>query len=74
MSQEMDKGAATAPHQQRTKITAVVMQDKIALIQLNVPVRVGIRVPDSVHLYPLPQELFVNDAATTTSWWATRSS
>ena len=29
-------------------------------VQLNVPVRVGTRVPDSVRFYPLPQEVFAN--------------
>ena len=44
--------------EQRTKIAAVVQQHKVTPVQLNVPVRVGTRVPDSVHFYPLPQEVF----------------
>jgi Protein of unknown function (DUF1236) len=34
------------------------MQHKVAPAQLNVSVEVGTRVPDSVHLYPLPQGVF----------------
>jgi len=45
--------------EQRTKISAVVTQHKVAPVKLDVSVSVGTRVPDSVHFYPLPQEVFV---------------
>jgi len=45
--------------EQRTKITTIVMQHKVAPARLNVSVEVGTRVPNSVHLYPLPREVFV---------------
>ena len=34
-------------------------QHKVAPVKLSVSVRLGTRVPDSVHFYPLPQEVFV---------------
>jgi hypothetical protein len=52
-------GSANLTNQQRTKITAVVMQHKVAPVRLDVAVRVGTRISDSVHFYPLPQEVFV---------------
>jgi len=52
-------GSAKLSAEQHTKITAIIKQHKVAPAQLNVSVRVGIRVPDSVHFYPLPQEVFV---------------
>jgi Protein of unknown function (DUF1236) len=51
-------GSAKLSREQRTKITTIVMQHKVAPAQLNVSVEVGTRVPDSVHLYPLPQGVF----------------
>jgi Protein of unknown function (DUF1236) len=51
-------GSAKLSTEQRTKIAAVVQQHKVTPVQLNVPVRVGTRVPDSVRSYPLPQEVF----------------
>ena len=52
-------GSAKLSPEQRTKITTIVMQRKVAPARLNVSVEVGTRVPNSVHLYPLPQEVFV---------------
>jgi hypothetical protein len=52
-------GSAKLSTEQRTKISAVLKQQKVAPAQLSVSVRVGTRVPDSVHFYPLPQEVFV---------------
>ena len=45
--------------EQHTKISAILRQHKVAPAQLNVSVSVGTRVPDSVHFYPLPQEVYV---------------
>ncbi len=52
-------GSAKLSTEQRTKITAIVRQQKVAPAHLNMAVRVGTRVPESVHLYPLPAEVFV---------------
>jgi hypothetical protein len=52
-------GAANLTSEQHTKITGIIRQHKVAPTQLNVSVRVGTRIPDSVHFYPLPQEVFV---------------
>jgi Protein of unknown function (DUF1236) len=54
-----EAGAGNLTSEQRTKITGIVRQHKVAPTQLNVSVRVGTRIPDSVHFYPLPQEVFV---------------
>lgn len=51
--------SATLTTEQRTKITTVIKQQKVAPVQINVSVRVGTRVPDSVRFYPLPAEVFV---------------
>jgi hypothetical protein len=50
-------GSAKLSSEQRTKITAVIRQHKVQPTHLNVSVRVGTRVPDSVHFYPLPTEV-----------------
>ena len=52
-------GAANLTSEQQTKITAIIRQHKVAPAQLNVSVRVGTRIPDSVRFYPLPREVFV---------------
>ena len=54
-----EAGAANLTSEQHTKITGIIRQHKVAPTQLNVSVRVGTRIPDSVHFYPLPQEVFV---------------
>ena len=51
-------GLAKLSTEQRTKISTILQQHKVMSVQLNVPVRVGTRVPDSVRFYPLPQEVF----------------
>jgi Protein of unknown function (DUF1236) len=52
-------GSAKLTAEQHTKITAIIKQQKVAPAQLSVSISVGTRVPDSVHFYPLPQEVFV---------------
>lgn len=52
-------GSAKLSTEQRTKISTVVRQHKVEPAHLTVSVSVGTRVPDSVHFYPLPQEVFV---------------
>jgi uncharacterized protein DUF1236 len=52
-------GAANLSTEQRTKITTIIKQQKAEPARLNVRVSVGTRVPDSVHFYPLPAEVFV---------------
>lgn len=52
-------GAANLSTEQRTKITTIIRQHKVEPARLNVRVSVGTRVPDSVHFYPLPAEVFV---------------
>jgi hypothetical protein len=45
--------------EQRSKITTIIRSHKVEPAKLNVTVSVGTRVPDSVHFYPLPAEVFV---------------
>ena len=52
-------GSAKLSTEQRTKITSVIRQQKVAPVKLNVSVRVGTRIPTSVHFYPLPREVVV---------------
>ena len=52
-------GSAKLSTEQRTKITTIIKQHKVEPARLNVTVAVGTRVPDSVHFYPLPVEVFV---------------
>jgi hypothetical protein len=52
-------GSAKISAEQRTKISTVIRQRKVEPAHLTVSVNVGTRVPDSVHFYPLPQEVFV---------------
>jgi hypothetical protein len=52
-------GSATLSTEQRTKITTIVRQNKVEPAHLNVSIRVGTRVPESVRFYPLPAEVFV---------------
>jgi hypothetical protein len=51
-------GSAKLSSEQHTKITAIIRAHKVAPARLDVAVRVGTRVPDSVHFYPLPREVF----------------
>ena len=50
-------GAAMLSNEQRTRISTILRQHKVASEHLNVTVAVGTRVPASVHLYPLPVEV-----------------
>ncbi len=50
-------GSAKLSTEQRSRITTIIKQQKVAPAQLNVSVRVGARVPDSVRFYPLPVEV-----------------
>jgi hypothetical protein len=50
-------GSAKLSTEQRTKISTVIRQHKVEPTHLNVSVRVGTRIPDSVHFYPLPTEV-----------------
>jgi hypothetical protein len=50
-------GAAMLSTEQRTRISTILRQHKVASEHLNVTVAVGTRVPASVHLYPLPMEV-----------------
>ena len=52
-------GSAKLSTEQRTKITSVIRQQKVAPVKLNVSVSVGTRIPASVHFYPLPREVVV---------------
>ena len=52
-------GSANLSTEQRTKITTILRQNKVEPAHLNVSVRVGTRVPESVRFYPLPAEVFV---------------
>jgi hypothetical protein len=50
-------GAAKLSSEQRTKITTVIRQHKVEPAHLDVSIAVGVRVPERVHLYPLPVEV-----------------
>jgi Protein of unknown function (DUF1236) len=52
-------GSAKLSTEQRTKITTIFKQHKVAPTQLNVSISVGTRVPESVHFYPIPTEVIV---------------
>jgi hypothetical protein len=52
-------GSAKLSTEQRTKISTIIRQHKVAPAHLNVSVGIGTRVPDNVHFYPLPAEVFV---------------
>lgn len=43
--------------EQRSKITTVIRQQKVEPVRLNVEVRVGTRIPESVRYHPLPAEV-----------------
>jgi hypothetical protein len=50
-------GAARLSTEQRTKITGIFHQHRVAPTHLNISIRVGARVPASVHFYPVPVEV-----------------
>ena len=50
-------GSAKMSSEKRSKITTIIRRQKVAPAHLNVSVRVGTRIPDSVRFYPLPVEV-----------------
>jgi Protein of unknown function (DUF1236) len=50
-------GSAKLSTEQRSKITTIFRRHKVAPVHLNVSVRVGTRIPASVHFYPLPLDV-----------------
>ena len=52
-------GSANLSTEQRTKINTIIRQNKVESAHINVSVRVGTRVPESVRFHPLPAEVFV---------------
>ena len=52
-------GSAKLTTEQRSKISSVVREQKVERVNLNVSVTVGTRIPSSVHVHPLPQQVFV---------------
>jgi hypothetical protein len=50
-------GATKLSPEQRTKITTIFKQKKVEPVRLNVSIRVGTRIPDSVRYYPVPVEV-----------------
>ena len=52
-------GSAKLTTEQRTKISSVIREQKVERVNLNVSVNVGTRIPASVHVHPLPQQVFV---------------
>jgi hypothetical protein len=52
-------GSAKLSTEQRTKITTIFKQKKVEPAHLNIAIRVGTRVPDSVRFYPVPEEVVV---------------
>jgi hypothetical protein len=52
-------GSAKLTTEQRTKISSVIREQKVERVNLNVSVNVGTRIPASVHVHPLPQQVIV---------------
>jgi hypothetical protein len=50
-------GAANLSTEQRIRITSIIKQQKVESAHLNVSVTVGTRIPESVHVYPLPVQV-----------------
>jgi len=50
-------GVAKLSTEQRTKITSIIREHKVEPVHLNVSVRIGTRIPESVHLYALPADV-----------------
>ena len=57
VSQGSASGLNKLSTEQRTKITTIFHEHKVAPAHLNISIRVGERVPSSVHLYPVPTEI-----------------
>ena len=45
--------------EQRSKIGSILREHKVEPAHLNVSVNIGTRIPDSVHFYPLPEDVYV---------------
>jgi hypothetical protein len=52
-------GSAKLTTEQRTRISSVIREQKVERVNLNVSVSVGTRIPASVHVHPLPQQVIV---------------
>jgi len=52
-------GSAKLSTEQRTKISSVIKEQKVERVNLNVSVSVGTRIPASVRVHPLPQQVIV---------------
>jgi len=52
-------GSAKLTTEQRTKISSVIKEQKVERVNLNVSVSVGTRIPPSVHVHALPQQVIV---------------
>jgi Protein of unknown function (DUF1236) len=52
-------GSAKLTTEQRTKISSVIREQKVEQVNLNVSVTVGTRIPASVHVHSLPQQVIV---------------
>ncbi|MGA7003309.1 MAG: DUF1236 domain-containing protein [Pseudolabrys sp.] len=52
-------GSAKLTTEQRTKISTVIKSQKVERVNLNVSVSVGTRIPTSVRVHTLPQEVIV---------------
>ena len=52
-------GSAKLTTEQRTKISTVIRSQKVERVNLNVSVSVGTRIPSSVRVHTLPQEVIV---------------
>jgi hypothetical protein len=50
-------GSAKLSTEQRTKITTIFKEHRVEPARLNVSIRVGTRIPGSVHLYPIPTQV-----------------
>jgi hypothetical protein len=50
-------GSARLSSDDRNKINAIIRQNKVTPAHLSVSVRVGTRIPEGVHFYPLPVEV-----------------
>jgi uncharacterized protein DUF1236 len=44
--------------EQRSKIGSILREHKVEPAHLNVSVNIGTRIPDSVHFYPLPEDVY----------------
>lgn len=52
-------GSAKLSTEQRTKISSVIREQKVERVNLNVSVNVGTRIPASVRVHALPQQVIV---------------